>query len=555
MGKPFKIVNNSSAGTADSVGGDDWDNAATYLNNQPDQHTYTYLIYIDPTSGDYYARNGQTGEVDFTHASDVANVLTSIIDSIPSPGYPTIIKLGPGDFNMESNFNNITSSKIGNIAIVGSGIGVTNLIATSSITSGNVVDVLGNVTGSSNNLTGNAAAGDITLAVTDGSVFTAGDTILLRSTAAFSAMSSAQGKKGEIHKIVSISTNTLTLDHWTHDAYATADTANVIKLAMLKNMRFEDFSLKAGAGYAGSGGNFFEFVFCDNLRINRVHVQNSNHTAFDLASCINFDCNVVIEQTADATFNSQYGFKPVCASENGRAIVTAIGRWRHAITIDASGSSNREGQVRNVVFSGTAETSDEAAFDTHATGENISFRNCHVQASRSGTAGTSDAKGFQMRAKKCNITGCSVWEGVGKGITLTEDASGSVISGCSIMRTRELPGNNTLGYGLEIRGGVNNCIVTGNQIEGSKREGILLRTSSSGHVITGNIINANGGAGINGTDVTNTVVSGNSIIGNSKAITMSGTCDYWVITGNSFRTNTSGSTIIGAGTVNANNTT
>jgi nitrous oxidase accessory protein NosD len=533
-GSNITIANNANDVTVSATG-------AT-----PSVQSYTYFIYKDPADSLFKARRGAAGSIlTTTSATNVTAVLDAVVADISPPTTPTIIIFGPGDFPMTTVFNNITVPVIGNLTIRGQGMGATNLVPGSGIAGGTVFEIFGSVTGSQTNLTANAAAGDSTIAVTSAAAFAAGDTILLRSSAAFSTASSAQGKKGEIHKIVSIASNTITLDKWTHDAYATADTANIIKLATLDNVTLEDLTLKAGAGYVGTG-TFFRFAFCDNLRLNRVHVQNSLGTAFDLVSCINFNADVTLEQTPTATFNSQYGFKPTCASENGFARITGIGRWRHVVTIDASGTANFEGQVRNIEFSGTCETSDEASWDTHATGENISFRNCNVQASRSGTAGTSDAKGFQMRAKKCNIQDCNVWETVGKGITLMEDASGSIVSGCNINRSRQLPGNSTLGHGIEIRAGTNNCVISGNNIEGSHREGILFRSASSGHVITGNIINGSNNEGIDAPDITNVVVSGNRIVNCSKAINMTGTSDIWNIVGNAVSGNTSPSTVTGA---------
>ena len=78
---------------------------------------------------------------------------------------------------------------------------------------------------------------------------------------------------------------------------------------------------------------------------------------------------------------------------------------------------------------------------------------------------------------------------------------------------------------------------------------------SSGHVITGNIINGSANEGIDAPDITDVVVSGNRIVNTAKAINMTGTSNYWVITGNNFHTNTGASTIIGANTINQNNAT
>lgn len=593
----WKVVNNSDSGTVTKHGGNDIDKITTAFNGNSvsdpiiynvDLNTLransnisgqilrnngtkfvsssattisasTYLIYIDPTDGSYKAVNGRTGVIDYTHATNATSLLDSIVDNITPAGNPTCIEFGPGDFNMTTVFDNFTATDVGNLTIKGQGIGVTNLIVTSSITgSAHVLDLEGGVTGSQTNLTGNALVSSPTVTVADASSLAAGDYVLLRSTKAWSTASSANGKQGEIRRIISKATNTLTFDKWIQDTYNTVDTSNVIKLNMLRNITLEGFTVKAGSGYTGTN----VFVFCgyiDMLKIKNVETIDYRK-AFEgsilVRSCHNFDVDCVVHQTPAATFNDQYGVCIGNACELGRLYVTGKGKFRHTQTIDTTTISNFEGQVRDVTISGTSEATDEAHFDSHACGENITWHDCRVDSQRTDVSGY-DARALQCRSKKNRIVNCSFANCIGSAILISEDATGTIISGNTIVNSRQLD-TASQGIGMEIKTGANNVIITGNSIIDNKRQPILLSSTTSGHIITGNLI-ANTvtivNPGIDANNINDVVVSGNRITGCSKAINMAGTSDFWVITGNSLRGNTGASTIVGSNNVNTNNTT
>ena len=62
--------------------------------------SYNYLVYKDPGDSSYKARNGFTGAIDYSHATNVASVINQIIAAISPAGTPTTIEIGPGDFNL-----------------------------------------------------------------------------------------------------------------------------------------------------------------------------------------------------------------------------------------------------------------------------------------------------------------------------------------------------------------------------------------------------------------------------------------------------------------------
>lgn len=509
--------------------------------------TNTYTVYNDGSN--IKAKSGATGGIPYS-STDLSVVLDSIIDNISPAGTPTMIELAADNLGMSTQFNNLDSDRVGNITIKGQGMGVTNIVPSSAIVGGTVFDIAGAVTGSSISITAGATAGSLSITLSDATTFATNDYILIRSTDAFSTQSSAQGKKGEIRRVVTKAGNVLTVDKWLHDTYTTTPTC--VKINMLQNITLQDLTIAAGVGYVGTG-TFLAMRYTDNPRIERVEVKDHLGSGIDMQSCTNFYVGAVCTQTPGATFNGQYGVKPTCASENGEFYVIGKGRYRHLFTCDASGTANFEGQVRGMKISGSGETCDEATFDTHATGEGFLFDRCVVMGTRNNVAG-GDAKGFQMRAKKCQVTNCIVFRAIGKGITLMEDAATSIVANNEVVETRQTE-TSQLGYGIEIRGNTNSCLIANNIIRDSARDGILIRTTSSGHVITGNIIVNNGGDGINATDVTLVTCTGNKITGNSHGITTTGTSDYWIITSNTKRTNTTADSLVGANNQVANNTT
>jgi len=96
----LKVVNNSDPGTADTVGGNDWDQMAAIINGTDSttnilRSPYTYLVYKSGST--YYAQNGATKAIDYSGSvADV--VIQSAITAIAALSRGGTIMFSGEDF-------------------------------------------------------------------------------------------------------------------------------------------------------------------------------------------------------------------------------------------------------------------------------------------------------------------------------------------------------------------------------------------------------------------------------------------------------------------------
>ena len=486
---------------------------------------------------------------------------SSVISAISPAGTPTAIEIGEGDFNVASTFSAINSTRIGNISIKGQGMGITNLLAKSTITGTNKVITISGSVGTSRNLTvnGSLGAATVTVSTANSATFTVGDTILVRSSKAYGTATSSTSQQGEIHKIRAVNTGTgvITLDSWLQDTYNTADTANIAKISTISNFTLEGFTIKADTGFT-STGIMLDLQFCDNLNVKDIEVidcKGQFASGIKLTSCTNFNLDhVVPHQTQSNTFNEQYGVYLGSACQNGFVFLQAKGLFRHSFTTGGISGDDYAGAVRSVTITGTSEATNQAHFDTHADSDGITFLRCTILAGGYSILTSDSSNGFASRSKNTKIIGCDIGGAVGAGIALSEDSHNTLVSGNTIHGLR-LTQNGVAGYCIRTLTGTLGTVITGNTVvDCNSAFGIWLQSGNNDTVISGNIIKNVTGTAIRGTAALDVVVTGNRINnGAGKAIEMTSTSDYWVITGNSARSSAA-STIIGANTVKADNT-
>ena len=340
---------------------------------------------------------------------------------------------------------------MGNIRIKGQGIGITNIVGRAAMTGALTIllDVKGAVSGTGKNLTVNGTEGSLTITVStsDAATFAVGDYILLRSSKDFTTAASKRGSQGEIHRIRAINTGTgvINLDHELYDTYNTADTSNIIKLAMLQNIAIEDLTIKAEAGYSAENA-FLKCLYVDGLYIRNVEMVDAIgafNSGFYIASCLNFDLDrAVCVQTPANAYNFQYGVICEGACQNGRIFVQGKGKLRHTFTTGGRVGANTAGIVRNVEISGTSENTAAGHFDTHADSQGIVFRNCSTVSSGKDPVdmpndNTPSAAGIQTRSRDTIIANCSFVNLKGVGIAIAEDAHNTIVSGCLISKNEK----------------------------------------------------------------------------------------------------------------------
>jgi hypothetical protein len=528
------------------------------------QPTQTWSIYYSGTT--IMARNNKTGLIPYTDTSgNIDTILASIIGAISPAGTPTSIEIGEGDFKIAAPFIALSSTRVGNIRIKGQGIGITNLIGQTTLTGALtiMIDIKGAVSGTGKNLMANAIEGSLTVTVStgDSASFAAGDYLLLRSSKDFTTAASKRGPQGEIHRVRAVNTGTgvVTLDHEIYDTYNTANTSNIIKLTMLQNIAIEDLSIKAAAGYTAENA-FLKCTFVDNLFIRNVEIVDSigqYNSGLYLVSCINFDVDrAVCVQTPSNAYNLQYGVICESACQNGRIFVQGKGKLRHAFTTSGRVGANTAGVVRNVEISGTSENTAAAHFDTHADSQGIVFRNCNVISAGKDSAdmpndNTPSAPAIQSRSRGTVIEGCSFINMKGMGIALAEDAHNTVVSGCLFSKTKKSR-DNTKGFALEIDA-VTGTTITGCTFANGPVASATVELLAGSHdtVISGNTFVSTGA--VESIDCTDVVISNNRMkMGTDKAINMTGTSDYFTISGNN-ATGSAASTIIGSNNQLSNN--
>ena len=118
----LKLVNNADAGTADTVGGNDWDNMAAAINLG---EGYSYLIL---KSGSTYYRKNSAGEV-ASSGSDFKTVTQAAIDAVNTAGGGKVL-IGPGTHTVLTAGLSINNKQ--NITIEGMGKNKTILVSGTS---------------------------------------------------------------------------------------------------------------------------------------------------------------------------------------------------------------------------------------------------------------------------------------------------------------------------------------------------------------------------------------------------------------------------------------
>jgi hypothetical protein len=139
--------------------------------------------------------------------------------------------------------------------------------------------------------TSDALEGALTVTVADGTKFSAGDWVRIRSEGILIAYATdASGepwtkKMGEIQKIKSIDGNILTFYELLHGDYKLSDTATVDKLTMVENITLKNFEMVGNAAQYQYGINVAQ---CHNLKIKNVISINMVDRATNVTDCVKF---------------------------------------------------------------------------------------------------------------------------------------------------------------------------------------------------------------------------------------------------------------------------
>jgi hypothetical protein len=489
------------------------------------------------------------------------------IDALPAAGGKIFVKAGVYPL---SNSIRVTKS---NIQIQGEGMGITNLVADSTMTGNSpALEAFSSASdGTPRVLIVDTARGDTTIQLdpADASSFTIGDYVLLYSNKEVDT--EQPGKHaGEVKQIVAVNpgTGVLTMDDQIFDAYLRSDSAQVVRITMLQNITLADISITSLAPSSTLRVGFTHFRFVENLRIERIEVHHAYFTGIHVQSirnsaisgCYVHHISDIVPVNPPNPANERYGIAIGSASQNVSISGCRFSHTRHAVTTGGSSGTNQNGVQRNIVVAHcTSMLSDTGHFDTHQPAENVTFIGCVADGGIPAAPTTSGAYGFQMRGRNCSIIGCSVLQANGRGIMIFGPvSSGAVISGNMIANVKAIAGGQA-GTGIFFdSAGTSNHSVTGNVIKNCEGSAVANGGSNNDLVITGNIIESVNtvvsGSAIQLTNAARILISGNSIGASpqSPAIAMRGTSEDWRIIGNHL-IGGSGVALAGVGSVVVNN--
>jgi parallel beta-helix repeat protein len=562
--KPTNMANNTLAYETDT--GDIYKSSSgswtlMTTGNTRDSLTRPYTYFIYKSGSTYYAKSGDSiASPTISSNSDFKTLIQAVISGISPAGTPTRIIIGAGDFNLASQFS-IPQSALGNITIEGMGMGLTNIIITSAwngITIGTPAIKIGDLptiaAGNTGTLTANCAVRTTTctMSTTDAAKFAAGDYVLLTSSLAYSTAPTAATPQAETKRVFSVNTGTgvVTFDVPTFDTYNTANSAKLYKVTAyyLFNIRIANMTIKKGSGLNTDTGNttgvcYMTAYNVENLDVDSVELIDPV-TQYDgglsFKSILNSrirNCHLLFNSHTN-TYNDQYGIAiGNCSQSVVISDCNAMGRFRHPFELanDATGAG-QQGVIRNVTAANcTVNGSEIAGFSTHTGGENISFFNCRVLGSTQSTGNI----GFEVRARKSQIIGCSAIGAITYGIQFSGDAhdgiiSNSIVKGCltdGIRLINDLSGvkrtticNNTVAEngnnGIRLDSGCDYTNIHGNLCNSNVNNGMYLKDSDylnvSNNTVTNNTSN---GIWVDPATLTlsNNVVTNNILSGNGSA--------------------------------------
>lgn len=443
-------------------------------NTSIDHSESTFVVSLDSTQGDFTS-------------------LQSAIDALPATGGKIFVKAGVYPLL------NTISMKQSNIQIQGEGMGITSFVAQASMSGATpAIEALSTTSdGTARALTADTTPGDTTIrtAPTDAATFNSGDFVLLYSNKSVDTEDAAK-HAGEIKQVVSVDpvTGILTLDDVIFDTYTQADSAQVVRITMLRNLTFSDFSASSLATSSQLNRGFTHFRFVENLQIERLEVHHAFFTGIHLQSARNSaisGCYVhhirdVVSTDPPNPANARYGIVIGCASQNVTVSGCRFSHTRHAVTTGGSSGKNSNGVQRNLVISNcTSMLTDTAHFDTHQPAENVTYIGCVADG---GQPAQSAALGFQMRAANSSIIGCSVLRAIGRGIMIFGPASsGAVISGNMVAGVKAIGTTEGTGIYFDAAGNSNHS-VAGNVIKDCEGSAIENAGAINQLVISGNAI-------------------------------------------------------------------
>lgn len=184
---------------------------------------------------------------------------------------------------------------------------------------------------------------------------------------------------------------------------------------------------------------FLNYSNCINAYAKNIHMNGSDSAGLQLGNTVDSIMDNV--KCIDFTNNQDsgrygYGINVVGACQNIIVNKPIFRKTRHGFTTD--GVNGGWGVPRHIkIIKGLGIDGGRGVFDTHPTGEDITFDNCTVVGSKPGADGTTygESIGFQIRCKDVKLINPKV-NNADWGIWLDQFTSGVIIDRPEITNTK-----------------------------------------------------------------------------------------------------------------------
>jgi len=333
-----------------------------------------------------------------------------------------------------------------------------------------LIKIYGSVSGTNTTLASDASVGDIDIAATSTANFSAGDWIRVRSAAWFN--NGSDTRMGEIRKIASIASGTITLDSSLAFDYATGDTATIDLVVMRENVTLKNFKV-----LSETTDNFYGVWIeeCANVTLDGLVIDSVSDRAINAQNVVGLTMTNCDLTRANRTALG-YGIAAANASRDFTISNNHFTDCRHAF---APVGNATYGAQTNLVFSNnTVEYNSQSA---GAVGAHNTYDGLIVKGNTviNDGLGYFAGKNSVITSNYNHVTSCS-----NGGIYLTSYARGCTVSDNDIIAVGV--------HGIQIRG--KDGTVTGNYVyvdDTSYTNGIYLYNDVDDWTISNNTIVTN----------------------------------------------------------------
>lgn len=444
----------------------------------------------------------------------LAAAVNTLVSVLTAAGLRGTIQLLPGTFTLEAAI--VLPS---GVSLIGSGSGTIincNTFPAFAITATGVLGTL--IPTTSDNAAG---AFTITVPTGAGATFAVDDVIGISSQRIVYVLSDRPDwpcKPRELHQVLSVAGDVVTIDAPLMFDYAVADTSVYFRIDPVKDVKCADmqFHTTSAAGNESRG-----IVFSRVMRGTIENITVVNGPGVTVSDAI--QCSIDhVKVDGCKRYDNYLGYGVlVQGSGKGTTISNSTFRaCRHGITTlfyQGPGAVGPGGELD--LYTGPFSTTisncsgwggpeSRSVFDTHPHGHDTTYTGCTVYGPGLDAFGS-----FQMRSIRASLIGCQV-RGGDKGIQYSVDSQDGLVSGCTVngrsigisvdgpghLVTRNQITAATGQTGLSINTAATNATIDGNTFHGTPAVHVKdLTTADIGHVVSNNrIILAGGVTGVSG---------------------------------------------------------